>query len=242
MSDTALTGGVAHGTTARVLIIEDETQDPAATAAVQIALEAERYDVEVADGAADGLRRFALNPPSVVLLRAGQVDKRWVELCRHMHSLGDVPIIIGFRLESWADAIPAFELGVVGYISRPDRLQELVARVRAALRIAAIAPHPVSMDGRDDPEGPRGRFVSGVLDADLAGRKVKVAGQPVHLTRLEFDLLELLLSPPVRFAPARRSSTVSGAVRGSRAREPSIPTCGASASRSKRTRLPRTES
>ncbi len=197
MANTAFTNPGLSSTEVRVLVVEDENHDVAVATAVRGALEAESYRVEVAVGAVDALRRFILDPPALVLLRTGHDDGQWVDLCRQMHELADVPIVIGFRLEPHTGAIAAFKLGVAGYISDPGRLHELVARVRATLRNVAGATNYSVMRSVTAPIAPGEiRFATGDLFTDFVGRKVTLAGRPVHLTRLEFDLLKLLLSPP----------------------------------------------
>jgi two-component system response regulator RegX3 len=182
--------------TPRILVVEDGEPESPTALAVRAALRAEGYEVEIAIGASEGLRRFVSQPPALVLLNARRPRTPWIEMCKRMQAVDDVPIIIGFHLPSQIDTVLAFELGAAGYISEPNRLQELVARIRAALRVSRTTrprPSPRSirtLASRED------RFVVDALSVDFAGREVTVAGERVHLSRLEFDLLALLLSPP----------------------------------------------
>ena len=196
MVDMAFTGDAGWNDQVHILVLEDEEPASPQATAISAALQAEGYVVEVAVGAADGLRRFASNLPSLVLLRTCRPGTRWIETCRQMQAQSEVPIIIGFRLQSEIDAVLAFELGVMGYISEPKRLRELVARVRAALRVSrAVAPQRPLQSAKSQIREDN-RLVVGMLCVDFAGREVTMAGHAVHLPRQEFDLLALLLSPP----------------------------------------------
>ncbi len=199
MFESAFPSTAGGSSEIRVLVVEDVDADASTASTVRAALEAEGYDVELAVGAAEGLRQFVLNLPAIVVLRTGHSGGGWIDLCRQMHELADVPIFIGFRLKPDTGAIAAFKLGVAGYVGDPSRVQELVARIRAALRngagsksapVVRLATAPFKVE--------QGQFIAGDLCADFVGRKVSLAGLPVHLTRLEFDLLKLLVSPAGR--------------------------------------------
>jgi two-component system response regulator RegX3 len=195
MVDMACTSETQWDKQGRILLVEDGEFEAGRTAAITAALRAEGYDVELATDAADGLQQFASNPPALVLLQTSRPGTRWIRTCRQMQAIADVPIIIGARQHSQIDIVLAFEFGVVGYITDPSRSKELIARVRAALRVdRTIKPRQSSP--RDDGSHGHVRLDAGDLSMDLAGREVTLAGCPVHLPKLEFDLLALLLSPP----------------------------------------------
>jgi len=179
----------------RVLVVDDpEPRSPRAVA-FATALREEGYEVEIAAGASDCLRRYSC-PPDLVLLGTLRPGMPWTNLCRHMQAIAEVPVIIAARLESEIDAVLAFELGVAGYLSDPSRIRELVARVRAALR-----PTSPPAASRRSPTETRTRsrgasLVAGALEIDLVGREVTLGGESVYLARREFDLLSALLAPP----------------------------------------------
>ena len=197
MVDPASTFAVPRVDQTRVLVVENRETQTDTPSAIEVALQSEGYEVELAVGAAEGLRQFSSAPPSLVLLNTDVPGQTWIEMCRQMQAVADVPIIIAFRLQSQIDTVLAFELGVAGYISDPSRLHELVARVRAALRVTRTsAPRLTSYSTEERPS--TDRFEIDGLTVDFSTRVVIVAGQAVHLPRLEFDLLALLLSPPGR--------------------------------------------
>jgi two-component system response regulator RegX3 len=182
---------------ARILVVDKDVPGASGPTPVFMALQAEGYSVEIAAGATDALHRILLNPPALVLLHAEPTRTQWIELCRHIQAMANLPIIIGFRLHSQIDAVVAFELGVAGYISDPTRLHELVARVRVALRLNGGPTIPEPSNTPQEASGtPGDLFVSGPLSVNFASREVTRDVQPLRLPRLEFDLLAFLLSPP----------------------------------------------
>ena len=176
----------------RVLVVEGPTDDEDRASVISSALRAEGYDVDVATTATEGLRRFTASTPDLVVMGTLPGPTSWIEMYRQMRDVADVPMVIGFPLYSQIDAVVAFEMGVAGYVSEPGRLQELIARIRVALRGSRthhIAPAMTPWAGS-------GVFSAGNVRIDVSDREVTVAGAPVHLSRLELDLLMLLLSPP----------------------------------------------
>lgn len=176
----------------RVLVVQSLHAGDEQATILTSALRAEGYEVELATTAAEGLRLFGASPPDMVVIGTLQGPTSWIEMYRQMRDIADVPVIIGFPLHSQIDAVVAFEMGIAGYVSDPSRLHELVARMRVALRGSRTHGIPAPMI----PADPSGVFTAGSVRIDLADREVTVAGHPVHLSRLELDLLMLLLSPP----------------------------------------------
>jgi two-component system, OmpR family, response regulator RegX3 len=97
-------------------------------------------------------------------------------------------------LSTEADVVLGLELGASDYISKPYRLRELVARIRSVLRRFA----PIPIDSAETLPERREAVEAGALRIDFARRSVTNAGRPVHVSRREFDLLAMLLSPPGR--------------------------------------------
>jgi two-component system response regulator RegX3 len=175
---------------ARVLVVEGAEPANSSSDVVATALETQGCEVEVATDISTALELFKADPPDLVLLQSRSRGSSWVEMCQRMRSIADVPILIGFRLESEIDAVLAFELGAVGYVSESGRVHELLARVRAALRFD-IPTNKAHTDSQEP-------FYNGSLRVDFVGREVTLNRARVHLPRLEFDLLAMLLSPPNR--------------------------------------------
>jgi two-component system response regulator RegX3 len=178
---------------------------------LQSAFGAEGYAMEFAVGATRALQRLSSSRPSLLLLHSLARPSSWIDLCRQAREIAEIPIIIGFPLPSPLDAVLAFELGVTAYVSDARRVHELVARTRAALRSHAGPDGALSIVTRTVGEV---RNESPVT-ADRNRREVRVRGRLVHLSRLEFDLLTLLMDTP---GQVRSRQEILDAVWGSRSR------------------------
>ena len=175
----------------RVLVVEDEASY---REALSSGLTREGFAVELAADGREALDRFAADPPDIVLLDLLLPGLPGTEVCRRMRELAPVPVVMVSAVNSELDVVLGLELGATDYVTKPYRMRELVARIQAVLRRMA----PGGGDPGDDrPAGSTGpgplTFASAAVD--LARREVTVAGAPVHLSRREFDLLALLLSP-----------------------------------------------
>jgi two-component system response regulator RegX3 len=200
-----------EATPTRVLVVIEGDPRLEELTTLQGVFGAEGYDVEFVVGAARALHRLVAAPPALLLLHSLERPSAWVDLCRRARQIADIPVIIAFRLPSPLDAVLAFELGVNAYVDDPRRLHELVARSRAALRAYAPArPALVPL-----PEATDDIRRAGPVTMDVARREVTVHGRPVHLSRLEFDLLALLLENP---GQVRSRQEILGTVWGSRSR------------------------
>ena len=164
----------------RVLIVDDE---PAIRRFLRTSLAAQDYQVSEAEngqGAIDALRR---HPADVLVLDLGLPDMDGFEVIRRMREAGSaLPIVV---LSSRADEggkVRALDLGADDYVTKPFGVDELLARIRAALR------------HRLQQEGERPLFRSGDLTVDLVRRIVTVRGQEVKLSPREYDILRLLVA------------------------------------------------
>jgi two-component system, OmpR family, response regulator RegX3 len=176
----------------RVLVVEDEDSY---RDALQAGLTREGYAVELAADGSEGLRKFSASPPDVVLLDVLLPGANGTEVCRRMREIAKVPVIMVSALDSEVDVVLGLEIGAADYVTKPYRLRELTARIQAVLR--RVAP-PVPMGHTPTDAGrPRVDMVAaGPVRMDFARREVAAQGHRVHLSRREFDLLALLLSPP----------------------------------------------
>ena len=135
----------------RILIVED---DESYREALHAGLSMEGYDIELAADGTDGLRRFAADPPDLVLLDVLLPGMAGTEVCRRMRELAPVPVIMVSALDSEVDVVLGLELGAADYVTKPYRLRELVARIQAVLRrvappaVRGTEPHCVSRRGR----------------------------------------------------------------------------------------------
>ncbi len=162
----------------RILIVDDE---PSIRRFLRTALAAQDYRVEeAADGetALDFLKR---NPVDLVILDLGLPGMDGLEVVRQLRGQGSViPIVILSSRDDEAGKVAALDLGADDYVSKPFGIEELSARVRAALR------------HRLQQEGEKPIFRSGDLSLDLVRRIVTVCDLEVKLTPREYDLLRLL--------------------------------------------------
>jgi len=176
----------------RILVVEDPEPDSPFNEEFVAALRKGGFEVESASGAWDCIRRVG-NSTALVLLGSLGLEMRWMDLCRRVWAIADVPIVVATPFDSEVEAVLAFELGVAGYVTDRRHTRELVARVRAALRpVVPLSPQ----DFAPRPSEDGSVFSVGDVHIDLPGREVKVRGQRVYLARLEFDLLSTLLTPP----------------------------------------------
>ena len=176
----------------RILVVEDEESY---REALQAGLSKEGYDIDLASDGMDGLRRFAARPPDLVLLDVLLPGMSGTEVCRRMRDIAPVPVIMVTALDTEVDIVLGLELGAADYVTKPYKLRELVARIQAVLR--RVAPPPIPTPAPSAVTAPRADVVvAGPVRVDFARRVVSAAGRAVHLSRREFDLLALLLSPP----------------------------------------------
>jgi len=191
---------VTEGDSIRVLVVEDEESY---REALSSGLGREGFEVEVAADGIEALRVFTERPPDIVLLDILLPGMRGIEVCRRMRELAPVPIVMVSAVDAELDVVLGFELGAAGYVTKPFRLRELVARMHAILR--RVSPtagaadefgYPVP-EPRDEEleEGSRPNASFGSVTVDFVRREVTVAGVRTHLSRREFDLLAVLLSP-----------------------------------------------
>jgi two-component system response regulator RegX3 len=185
-----------------VLVVEDEESY---REAMSSGLRREGYEVRVAADGAEGLRSFAEDPPDIVLLDVLLPGMHGTEVCRRMRQMAPVPIVMVSAIDSELDVVLGLELGAAGYVTKPFHLRELVARMQAILRRVAPplvgrhgdarageAHHGVAPDGIATTRRESG---FGGATIDFVRREVAVDGERVHLSRREFDLLAVLLSP-----------------------------------------------
>nr|WP_198954856.1 response regulator transcription factor [Kineosporia sp. R_H_3] len=165
-----------------VLVVED---DPAVRASLERSLEFEGYTVVSATDGEAGLAAVATHRPDLVLLDLGLPKVDGLEVCRRLRAAGDgVPVLMLTARESTGDRVRGLDAGADDYLPKPFALEELFARVRALLRRAGATA-----------EGGRVLVVDD-LRMDTAAREVTRAGEPVPLTRTEYELLEYLMLHP----------------------------------------------
>lgn len=174
----------------RVLLIEDEE---GLASALEYQLGREGFSVDLARDGADGLSLFKRVGADLVLLDLMLPGMSGEEVCREIRRASSIPIIIVTAKGDEIDRVLGLELGADDYITKPFSTRELIARIRAVMRRSSADPtgEPVVLEGggiRLDP----GRF------------EVTLHGEPVRLSRKEFDLLHFLMLNPGRVLPRER--------------------------------------
>jgi two-component system response regulator RegX3 len=150
-----------------------------------VALEREGFQVETAADGPEAIARFDAAHPSLVLLDVMLPRMSGVDVCRELRTRSQVPIIMVTARNAEIDAVVGLEVGADDYVTKPFRLRELVARVRAALR---RSPRTDAVAGTAEEQ-----IEIGDVRVDVARHEVTVRGTLVPLPLKEFELLELLM-------------------------------------------------
>jgi two-component system KDP operon response regulator KdpE len=161
----------------RVLVVDDERQ---ILRALRVLLGGAGFEVTTAETAHDALDKLTVRPPDAAILDLILPDGNGVDICRSIREWSEMPIIVLSAVGDEAEKVRALEAGADDYVTKPFGPDELIARLRAALRRTSNAPaEPVlRADG---------------LELDLAAHRVTVDDGEVHLTPIEFDLLRVLM-------------------------------------------------
>jgi two-component system KDP operon response regulator KdpE len=213
------TGGVWEGrppeastASPRVLIIEDE---PALLRALRINLRARGFDVSTAATGREGLAEARRRTPSVVLLDLGLPDTDGIQVIRELRTWSRAPVIVLSGRAGSGDKIGALDAGADDYVTKPFDMEELLARLRAALRrtdqssrdtnfsighyIIDIGAHTIVRRPPDDPPA------AGTEAAGTEAAGTEAAGtEAMHLTPTEWRLLEILLNAPGQLVSSDR--------------------------------------
>jgi two-component system KDP operon response regulator KdpE len=161
-----------------VLIVDDE---PAIRRLLRTSLQAQGYRTLEADTGARAVAHITAEKPDLVLLDLGLPDMDGLEVIRLVRAATAVPIVVVSSREDARGKVAALDLGADDYITKPFGMEELAARLRAALR------------HRLQQEGAMPVFTSGDLLVDMVRRIVMVGGADVHLSPREYDILTLLV-------------------------------------------------
>ena len=170
----------------RVLVVEDEESF---IDALSIGLDRECFDVEIARDGQQAIATFAKESFDVVLLDLMLPKISGLDVCRSIRQHSDVPIIIVSAKGEEVDMVLMLEIGADDYVTKPYRLRELVARMRAVLRRREVHDSVLPADEEID---------VGPLHMDIDARRCFVNGEEIKLRKKEFALLRLLLENPGR--------------------------------------------
>ena len=172
---------------AKVLVCDDDT---ALLRAVSISLGASGYEVIVARNGEEGIDRTAHRHPDVVVVDLGLPGIDGVEVIRGIRGWSSVPIIVLSARHQSADKVEALDAGADDYVTKPFGMDELLARLRAALRRPGGGEAPV--------------VAADAFTIDLVDKRVTRDGVDVHLTPKEWGIVEVLVRNPGRLVSQRQ--------------------------------------
>ena len=170
----------------RILIADDE---PSVRDSVSYALKQEGFDVTLAIDGDDADTKLEGTEPAfdLLILDIMMPGRSGLDLCREVRGRSPIPIILLTAKDAEVDKVVGLEVGADDYVTKPFSVRELLGRVRAQLRRREL-------DRSGGLEG--SRVAAGAVSIDLARHLVTVRGQPVNLTRSEFQVLRLLAGNP----------------------------------------------
>jgi two-component system KDP operon response regulator KdpE len=165
---------------ASILVIDDEKE---IVRALQRGLAAHGYNVLAANTGQEGLNAIRRHHPDLLLLDLMLPDMSGLEVCRLIRSESNVPILILSVKDAEYDKVEALDLGADDYVPKPFGMDEVLARIRVALR------HAAQLSSGSEPQ-----FQAGSLSVDFARRRATVDGQEIALTPTEYDLLKVFIT------------------------------------------------
>ena len=165
----------------RVLVVDDE---PQIRRALRMSLEAHGYEVRTASNGGEAVIAAAEEAPDLMFVDLGLPDLDGTEVIRRVRSFSQVPVIVLSVRDRQGDKVAALDAGADDYVTKPFGMEEVLARLRAALRRgAAEEPTPA-------------KVTFGAVEVDLGLRLVALDGKRLHLTKTEYALLEALVTNP----------------------------------------------
>jgi two-component system KDP operon response regulator KdpE len=173
----------------KILVVDD---DPQIRRVMRATLSGQHYEVVEARNGEEALERFRDEMPDLVLLDMNMPGMGGLETCRSLRNGSDAPILILSVRNTEHDKVAALDAGADDYVTKPFGMEELLARIRAALRRAPVSP-----------EGGPHAISGGDLQIDFNTRRVQTGGREVRLTPKEFELLRYLVAHAGRPVPHR---------------------------------------
>jgi two-component system KDP operon response regulator KdpE len=163
----------------RILVVDDE---PQILRALKATLRGAGYEVDTAASAEEALSKAAIHPPDGFILDLILPDRSGIDVCRELRTWTQAPVVVLSAVGEEADKVAALDAGADDYVTKPFGVDELLARVRAALRRTGPSLERV--------------VELGELEVDLEKKLVRVRGRRVRLTPTEFALLAVLARNP----------------------------------------------
>ena len=163
----------------KILVVDDE---PKIRLFIRTNLEARGYEVHLAQDGVEAVEKAALVSPDVIVLDVNMPRMDGIEACRRIREWTNTPIIILSVREDEKDKVKALNEGADDYVTKPFGIEELLARIKVALRHSAGSTTSASV------------FTARDLEVDLSQHVVKRRGEIIKLTRTEYELLAYLVS------------------------------------------------
>ncbi len=171
----------------RVLVVDDE---PQIVRGLKVILRNAGYRVDTAESKEETLVRLTGRPPDAIVLDLVLPDGNGVEICKQVREWSRLPIVVLSAVGDEREKVRALDAGADDYVTKPFGTEELLARLRAVLRRT--------------PDGGEPTVKLGELEIDRTGRTVRLAGEEVHLTPIEFDILRTLAESPGKLLTHRQ--------------------------------------
>jgi two-component system KDP operon response regulator KdpE len=168
----------------RILIVDDE---PQITRVLRRSLTTHGYDVHVAADGESALQTFGDWSPDLVVTDLSMPHMDGLQLCRNLRAVSQLPIIVLSVRGEERTKVQALDAGADDYVTKPFGMDELLARIRAALRRAPLLKSEETVSTT---------LEVGDFRLDLENRSVEVRGRVIHLTPKEYDLMVYLISHP----------------------------------------------
>ncbi|MEU9735274.1 response regulator transcription factor [Streptomyces sp. NPDC048002] len=175
----------------RVLVVED---DPQLVRALVITMRARRYEVDAAPDGATALRLAVARQPDVVMLDLGLPDMDGVDVIRALRGWSRVPVLVLSARQGAEEKVAALDAGADDYVTKPFSMDELLARLRAAVR--RTEELPVRAEAT--------KVETDAFTIDLLAKKAVRQGRDVRLTPTEWQLLEILVTHPGRLVTQKQ--------------------------------------
>ena len=167
---------------ARILIVEDEKK---IARFLELELVHEGYEVLTAFDGRSGLETALEQDPDLLILDLMLPELSGIEVCRRLRHTSDVPIFMLTAMDDVSDKVMGLDMGADDYVTKPFAIEELLARIRVAMKKRRV---------RDEaPEKPAEVLSCGPVTLELDSWQAKVKGEPVALTKKEFDTLKYLM-------------------------------------------------
>ena len=175
-------------TPSRILVVDDE---PHILRGLRVILRGAGYGVETAETKEQALAALATRPPDAIVLDLVLPDGQGIEVCQAVREWSNLPILVLSAVGDEREKVRALDAGADDYVTKPFGTDELLARLRAVLR-------------RSGPAGADPEIKIGELVVDVPDRRVLKAGEEIHLTPIEFDIVRVLAQQGGRLVTHRQ--------------------------------------